>query len=83
MVSAGKPNPEIYQKACQEIGTAPENALALEDAPSRIRAADAAGMRSIIVPDLVEPNEEILRMVWHRYDTLFDVLRLLKEGEVC
>lgn len=83
MVSAGKPNPEIYQKACQEIGTAPENALALEDAPSGIRAADAAGMRSIIVPDLVEPNEEILRMVWHRYDTLFDVLRLLKEGEVC
>lgn len=83
MVSAGKPNPEIYQKACQEIHTAPENALALEDAPSGIRAADAAGMRSIIVPDLVEPDEEILRMVWHRYDTLFDVLRLLKEGEVC
>lgn len=83
MVTAGKPNPEIYQKACSEIGVAPKHALALEDAPSGIRSASAAGMRSIIIPDLVEPDEEILGMVWHRFDTLFDVLRLLKEGEVC
>ena len=83
MVTAGKPNPEIYQRACQEIGTDPEHALALEDAPSGIRSACAAGMRSVIIPDLVEPDEEILGMVWHRFYTLFDVLRLLKEGDIC
>lgn len=78
MVSVGKPNPEIYMKACLEIGVAPINALALEDAPAGIRSAAAAGMRAIIIPDLVEPDENILKMVWHRYDTLFDVLQLLK-----
>lgn len=80
MVAKGKPNPEIYLKACQEIGVLPENALALEDAPSGIRSATSAGMRAIIIPDLVEPSEDILNMAWRRYDTLFDVLRLLKEG---
>ncbi|GAA0795417.1 HAD family phosphatase [Faecalicatena orotica] len=83
MVSAGKPDPEIYQKACAGIGVAPEHALALEDAPSGIRSAVAAGMRAVIIPDLVEPDQEILNMAWHRYDTLLDVLSLLKEGETC
>lgn len=80
MVASGKPNPEIYIKACLEIGVAPANALALEDAPAGIRSAVSAGMRAIMIPDLVEPDEEILKMVWHRYDTLLDVLQLLKEG---
>lgn len=83
MVSAGKPSPEIYQKACAVIEVAPEHALALEDAPSGIRSAAAAGMRAVIIPDLVEPDEEILSMAWHRYDSLLDVLSLLKEGETC
>lgn len=80
MVTSGKPSPEIYMKACLEIGVSPANALALEDAPAGIRSAVAAGMRAIMIPDLVEPDEKILKMVWHRYDTLLDVLQLLKEG---
>ena len=62
------------------IGVDPANAVALEDAPSGIRSAVSAGMRAIMVPDLVEPDEKILEMAWHRFDTLFDVLRLLQEG---
>lgn len=79
MVTSGKPSPEIYMKACLEIGVAPAHAVALEDAPSGIRSAVAAGMRAVIIPDLVEPDEEILRMAWHRFDTLFDMLKLLKQ----
>lgn len=81
MVTEGKPNPEIYQKACQGLGVSPANALALEDSPSGIRSAAAAGMRAIMVPDLVEPDEKILELAWRRCDSLFDVLRLLKEGK--
>lgn len=79
MVTSGKPSPEIYIKACREIGIAPQNGLALEDAPAGIKSASAAGMRAIIIPDLVEPDESILRKAWLRCDTLFDVLELLKE----
>ncbi len=81
MVKMGKPDPEIYLEACRTIHTLPEHALALEDAPSGIRAAAAAGMRAIVIPDLVEPDEEILKLAWHRFDTLFDVLQMLREGE--
>lgn len=81
MVSAGKPDPEIYLKACDSIGVAPEFAIALEDAPSGIRAAAAAGMRPVMIPDLVEPDESILKLVWRRFDTLYEVIDLLAEYE--
>lgn len=81
MVTSGKPSPEIYLKACQEIGVSPVNAIALEDAPAGIRSAHTAGMRTVMVPDLVEPDEKTLKMVWHRYDTLFDFLEFLKRNE--
>lgn len=83
MVTAGKPSPEIYIKACRKIKVAPCNALALEDAPAGIRSAVAAGLRAIMIPDLVEPDDSIRSMVWHRFDTLFDVLSLLKEEGKC
>ena len=80
MVTRGKPAPEIYIKAAQIIGLPCEYALALEDAPNGVRAAAAANMRVIMVPDLVEPDEEIQRIAWKRCDSLFDVLELLKRG---
>lgn len=79
MVKAGKPDPEIYLKACSLIHAKPADAVALEDAPSGIRAAAAAGMRPIMIPDLVEPDEEILQLLWKKFDTLHEVTELLKK----
>ena len=56
----------------------PEFAVALEDAPSGIRSAAAAGMRPGMIPDLVEPDEDTLKFVWRRFDTLYDVIDLLE-----
>lgn len=78
MVSAGKPDPEICLKACASIQVLPEFAIALEDAPSGIRSAAAAGMRPVMIPDLVEPDEAVLELVWRRFDTLYDVIDLLE-----
>ena len=55
-----------------------EFAIALEDAPSGIRSAAAAGMRPVMIPDLVEPDEAVLELVWRRFDTLYDVIDLLE-----
>lgn len=60
MVSRSKPSPEIYLKACEKLGTAPENAAAVEDSFNGIRSAYAAGMQVIMVPDLVQPDEEMI-----------------------
>lgn len=58
-VSRGKPNPEPYLTAARKIGIAPEFCLALEDSHNGARAAHAAGIRVIVVPDLLEATDEI------------------------
>lgn len=64
-VARPKPAPDIYLLAAQRLGKAPERCLALEDSPAGTRAALAAGMTVIQVPDLVHPDEE-LRALGHR-----------------
>ena len=46
-----KPYPDIFLHVAQEINTPPENCLVIEDAEKGILAADAAGMKSIAVPN--------------------------------
>jgi len=54
-----KPHPEPYLMAAGRLGIAPGDCLALEDSHSGVRAAHAAGMQTVMVPDLVSPNEDI------------------------
>lgn len=54
-----KPHPEPYLTAASRLGIDPLKCLALEDSHSGVRAAHAAGMQTIMVPDLVHPSEEI------------------------
>ncbi len=49
MVSAPKPDPEIYREAARRLGVHPGETLAIEDSPSGIRAARDAGMYTIAV----------------------------------
>ena len=76
-VTEGKPSPEIYLKACESIGVDPENAVALEDAPSGVRSAYAAGMRVIVVPDLVQPPEEVKPFIWKQAEHLGQAVELI------
>ena len=57
-----KPNPEIYQLACDGLGISPKDAYAIEDSYNGIRSAYAAGLQPIMVPDLIPPNEEMQQM---------------------
>ena len=55
-VTRGKPHPEPYLTACQALGVAPNQAVVIEDAPSGIAAAEAAGCAVVAVPS-VSPVE--------------------------
>jgi len=59
IVEHSKPNPEIYLIACRELGVEPEKTYAIEDSPNGIRAAHGAGMKAIMVPDMIAPNDEL------------------------
>lgn len=79
MVSHSKPDPEIYQKACDVIGVRPEESIAFEDAPSGVRSASAAGLKVVVVPDLVQPSEEIQELAWKQMDNLNEFITYIKE----
>lgn len=78
MVEHSKPMPDIYLKACEELGVTPMNAIAIEDSPNGIRSAYRAGMKPIMVPDLIEPSPEIESMLYGKFYSLLDVMDYLK-----
>jgi len=56
-VSKGKPNPEPYLKGAEILGLRAEDCVVIEDAPSGLKAANAAGCRSFGVPTTYRPEE--------------------------
>lgn len=55
----GKPSPDPFLKAAERLGIAPEHCLALEDSHNGVRAAHAAGMMTVMVPDMLAATEEM------------------------
>lgn len=55
----GKPAPDPFLRAAEHLGVEPRLCLALEDSHIGVRSAWAAGMMTVMVPDLLEPTEEI------------------------
>lgn len=82
MVSKSKPEPEIYQKACELLGEKPQDCFALEDSRNGILSAYRAGCRTIMVPDLWQPDEEILSLIAGKYDDLEQVKLAFENGTV-
>jgi HAD superfamily hydrolase (TIGR01509 family) len=59
-VTHGKPDPALYLLAAARLGVAPEDCIAFEDSENGARAAQAAGVRVVIVPDLKPPPEDVV-----------------------
>lgn len=55
----GKPDPDIYLKASLLLKTPPSSCIVLEDSFAGIRGAYNAEMIPIMVPDLLEPSDEV------------------------
>lgn len=72
-----KPAPDPYLVAAERLGVNPIECLALEDSHNGVRAAHAAGMMTIMVPDLLAPTDEMHEKCVHIAETLHDVRDLL------
>jgi beta-phosphoglucomutase-like phosphatase (HAD superfamily) len=59
-VARGKPAPDIFLLAAERLGAPPSSCLVLEDSAPGVRAALAAGMTPIMVPDQQAPPPDIL-----------------------
>lgn len=77
-VTHGKPKPDLYLGAARRLEVAPDRCLALEDSYNGVRAARAAGMQVIMVPDLLGPTDDMRRMCLAIVDDLHAVLPFVK-----
>ena len=79
MVKNGKPHPEVFLTAAKELCLKPESCIALEDSINGIKSAYNAGMKPLMVPDLLEPNEEIKPMLFALCKDLDEAIEYFKQ----
>lgn len=78
MVKEGKPSPDIYAYACEQLGLEPEECLAVEDSPNGVKSAYRAGCKVVLVPDQSEPEEEIVPLTYKILDSLDLIAELIE-----
>lgn len=79
MVANGKPAPDIFIEAAKRLGIPCNECMCLEDSYNGIRAGCSAGMVTVMVPDMLPPNEEILQKVYTVADDLLEVIGIIEK----
>ena len=78
-VKNSKPFPEIYTTACQKLNVNPNEAFSIEDSFNGVKSSTSAGVRCIMVPDILSPTDEIKKLAFTIKNDLFEVIEFLKE----
>ncbi|MBQ9281319.1 MAG: HAD family phosphatase [Treponema sp.] len=81
MVEHSKPDPEIYLKSASSLSLSPAECVAIEDSPNGVRSAFAAGIRCIMVPDLIQPDAEMKEKAWRICGNLKVVAEVLSSAK--
>ena len=78
-VEKGKPEPDIYLYCAEKLGMNPSDCIALEDSPNGVRSAAAAGFKTIMIPDLSEPDDELMHLIYAKAESLSEVIGIIKD----
>ena len=76
-VKEGKPSPDIYLYACEQLGLKPEECLAVEDSPNGVLSAYRAGCKVVMVPDQTEADEETKKYLYAVAENLDEVYEII------
>ena len=71
----------IYLKACENLKVEPRMAVAVEDSYNGIRSAKRAGMVPVMVPDMVQPDEEMKGLAHVICQDLFEVKKWISKNK--
>lgn len=80
-VENGKPAPDVYLYACEQIGEKPEHCIAVEDSPNGVLSAYRAGLKPVMVPDLTQPDEELKLLLFGCVNSLSGVCHIIDNFE--
>ena len=78
-VENSKPFPDVFLRAAELIGAKPEDCIVFEDSGNGVKAAYAAGMKCIGVPDVAPFTPEIKKMLYKEFTSLFEAKEFIKE----
>lgn len=76
-VTRSKPDPEIFVKAAGMLEVDPSVCMGLEDSFNGVKACKAAGLYTVMVPDILQPDDEIKKIPDIIAGSLEDVVELL------
>lgn len=79
-VEHAKPYPDVFLRAAELLSVEPEHALVLEDSYNGVRAGAAGGFKTVMVPDLSEPTEEMERIATAILPSLGVVKEAIEQG---
>lgn len=77
MVKEGKPSPDIYLYACEQLGRSPRECIAVEDSPNGVLSAYRAGCKVVMVPDQTPPDETLQDKLYACVEELTGIRELL------
>lgn len=75
-IEKGKPYPDIYLKACEKLGTQPEETIGVEDSINGVTASNRAGLYTVMVIDLISPDENTKKLADEIYTDIFEIINL-------
>jgi len=76
-VKNGKPSPDCYRMACEQLNILPADCLALEDSNNGMRSALGAGCYAVMIPDLLQPDSDVAQRATAVVSNLTEVRRFL------
>jgi len=77
-----KPEPDIFLAVAKKMNCLAENCIVLEDSPLGVLAGYRAGMKVIMVPDLLQPDEDTQKLVFKEMKTLLEVKKYFSDTEI-
>ncbi len=81
-VPHGKPAPDIFLKAAEELGLDPSECYVFEDAFNGVRAGYRAGCRTVMIPDMSQPDDEMKEIAAGIYPDLLQAMEAIREGQI-
>ena len=81
-VKYGKPAPDIFLLAASKLNLAAKDCYIFEDSFNGIRAAHASGGVTIMIPDTMQPTDEIKNLCAGVFDNLLEARRAIQRGGI-
>ncbi len=82
LVEHGKPAPDIFLLAAKKLNLAAEDCYIFEDSFNGIRAAHASGGVTIMIPDTMQPTDEIKNLCAGIFTNLIEARQAIQRGDI-